>query len=160
MEQKIVKVYRLDPKKFPKERKTILSLYLGTTVLLIIGAFAFITIRKLPLGSLWWLPIIVGLLIYYMSNAIQNSRRNINEYTLVWDGETVKQNTPGMPELTLRVSEISNLEITRQGLELSTHRHQNVLTIPANLSETDMVEIKDALMARLGQTHSSTSRAD
>ncbi len=139
----------MDPGKFPKERQTILSLYLGTSLLLIIGALVFITIRKLPLGSLWWLPIIVGLLIYYMRKAIQNMRRNINEYTLEWNGETVKQNTPGMPELTLRVDEITTVEQTNRGLELSTSKHHNVLTIPSSLSEANLVELKAALSARL-----------
>ncbi len=149
MMQKPVKIYRLDPDKFPRERKTILRLYLGTNTLLIIVSLVFIAFRKLPLVSLWWLPIIVGLLIYYMTNAIQNAQRNINEYTLEWNGDTVKQNTPGIPELTLPIDEITHLELTERGLELSTSRHKNVLTIPSSLSEADLEELKQALSAHL-----------
>lgn len=154
MKQKTVKIYRMDPAKFPRERQTILRLYWGTTISLIIGAFIFITLRKLSLDFLWWLPIIVGLLLYYMTNAIRGAQRNIDEYSLEWDGETVKQNTPGMPELILRVDEIANLEVTRQGLELSTGKHHNVLTIPSSLSEADISELKDALSKQLGPSNS------
>ena len=140
----------MDPTKFPKERQTIRRLYWGTTVALVVSSLAFITIRNLPLASLWWLPIIVGLLIYYMANAIRKAQRNIDEYTLEWDGETIKQNSPDMPELVLRVNEISNLELSRQGLELSTQKHHQVLTIPSSLSEADLTELKDELTRQLG----------
>ncbi|HSN94493.1 MAG TPA: hypothetical protein VLR89_05475 [Anaerolineaceae bacterium] len=138
-------IYRLDQKKFPHERLTILRMYWATIILLIIGAFAFITLRKLPLSALWWLPIIAGLLIYYMSNAVQKAQRTFDEFTLEWDGETIKQNTPGMPELVLKAEEIANLELTRQGLEISSLKHQNVLTVPANMAEADLAELKNAL---------------
>ena len=144
----------MDPTKFPRERQTIHRLYWGTTAALIIGSLLFVTIRKLPLSFLWWLPIIVGVLLYYMANAIRNTQRNINEYTLEWDGETIRQNTPGMPELVLRVAEIANLEITAQGLELSTSKHHNVLTIPSSLSEADIAELKDGLTKQLGLPNS------
>ncbi len=144
----------MDPAKFPGERRTILRLYWGTTFALIVSALAFITIRNLPLSALWWLPIIVGLLLYYMANAIRKAQRNIDEYTLEWDGETIKQNTPGMPELILHVDEITNFELTRQGLELSTSKHQNVLTIPTSLSKADITELTDTLAKRLGLPNS------
>ena len=117
---------------------------------LIIGSLLFVAIRKLPLSFLWWLPIIVGVLLYYMANAIRNTQRNINEYTLEWDGDTIRQNTPGMPQLVLRVAEISNVEITAQGLEISTSKHHNVLTIPSSLSGADIAELKDGLTKHLG----------
>lgn len=149
MKTKTVKIYRMDPTKFPKERQTILRLYWGTIISLIIVAFIFITLRKISIEFLWWLPIIVGLLLYYMANGIRVAQRNIDEYTLEWDGETVKQNTPGMPDLTLRVNEIANVELTREGLELSTQKHHNLLTIPSSLSEADLAELKDELTTHL-----------
>lgn len=145
MKTKTVKIYHLDKTRFPQERKTILKLYWGTAFLLIGGTLGFITLSHLPLSSLWWLPIIVGLVLYYMSNAIRNAQRNFNEYTLEWDGVTIKQNTSGMPELLLRVNEITSLELTRLGLQLSTRTHHNVLTIPADLAKTDLAELKAEL---------------
>ena len=142
---KTLKIYRMDQKKFPPERLTILRMYWGTILLLSIGALVFITLRKLPLSALWWLPLIVGLLLYYTANAVRSAQRSFDEYTLEWDGETVKQNTPGMPEMVLRAREIANVELTRQGLELSTRTHRNVLTIPANLADADLAELKEAL---------------
>jgi hypothetical protein len=145
MKMKIVKVYRMDPARFPQERKTILKLYWGTAFFMVIGTLVFITLSNLPLSSLWWLPIILGLVLYYMSNAVRRAQRNFDEYTLEWDGEMVKQNTPGMPELVLRVNEITSLEITRLGLQLSTRTHRNVLTIPADIAEADLAELKAEL---------------
>lgn len=142
---KTVKIYRMDPSKFPQERLTILRLYWGTVLLLSIGALVFINLRKLPLAALWWLPLIVGLLLYYMANAVRNAQRNFDEYTLEWDGETVKQNMPDMPEMVLQAAEITQVEVTRQGLELSTRTHRNVLTIPATLAEADIAELKQVL---------------
>ena len=149
---KTLKIYRFDQNKFPQERRTILRLYWGALLLLCIGAFIFINLSKLPLSALWWLPIIAGLLLYYMANAVRNAQRNFDEYTLEWDGVTVKQNSPGMPEMVLRAEEITSLQVTRQGLELSTRTHSNVLTIPASLAEADLAELKEALSH---QTHAT-----
>lgn len=142
---KTMKIYRMDPNKFPQERMTILRMYWGTLLLLCVASLVFITLRNLPLSSLWWLPIIAALLLYYMSNAIRNAQRLIDEYTLEWDGETLKQNTPGMPEMLLRAADISHLELTKRGLELSTTTHHNLLTIPDGLSESDLAELKEVL---------------
>ncbi|MEA4811269.1 MAG: hypothetical protein VB108_01715 [Anaerolineaceae bacterium] len=142
-----MKIYRMDPAKFPKERQTILKIYLSTLAVLGLGAAVFAFVRRLPLGTLWWLPVILALLVYYMVNAIRNTRRIFDEFTLEWDGAALKQNTPGLPELFLPASEIALVDETKQGLQLSTKTHTNVLTIPHTLSDEDFKELKEELSA-------------
>ena len=146
-----MRIYRLDPNKLERERLTIKRMYLTTLGALAVGSIVFVLVRRLPLGALWWLPLIGLLLLYYLWGALRKNERLFDEYSLEWDGKMLQQNTPGMPEQVVQAVNIREVERHVTGLMLSTEKHHNILTISRLLKDEDLNALEAELSAFASQ---------
>ncbi len=144
-----MKVYRLDPEKFSKARRSIILLYIITGIVLIIAA-VWMNWEQLSTSgfmSLMIIPLIVVLFGFSAWRAIKQRQQHWQEYILQIDDDSIIQSQPRMPELRVKSSDITAVRETKFGLVLSTERYRNLFGISKDLRDEDYEDVKAKVMS-------------
>ncbi len=146
-----MKIYRLDPEKFSKARRSIILLYIITGIILIIAA-VWMNWEQLSTSgfmSLMIIPFIVVLFGFSAWRAIKQRQQHWQEYTLQIDDNGIVQSQPRMPDLHVKSNDIIAARETKFGLVLSTKLHRNLFGISKDLRDEDYEEVKAKVMSWL-----------
>lgn len=139
-----MKIYRLDPEKFPRvQRNTILTYFFLSLVGL--GVF-YLNIGNALFNQAWMLiPLVFFAFTLAGWLSLRDRRRYWDEFEIIIRDNALTRRAPKLPDYTIKKSAMRGFKEVRQGIIIATASSENTLIIPRDLPDNDYRKLKQTL---------------
>jgi hypothetical protein len=139
-----LKIYRLDPDKFPRvQRNTILTYFFLSLVGL--GVF-YLNIGNALFNQAWMLiPLVFFAFTLAGWLSLRDRRRYWDEFEIIIRDNALTRRAPKLPDYTIKNSAMRGFKEVRQGIIIATASSENTLIIPRDLPDNDYRKLKQTL---------------